>query len=650
MGIINKLIYHLDLFKSPFTFLFNSKVKISSKFSSLLSIGISIFLISYFFQSDLFQKKRPNSSTQTISSPSRPRLDFNYDNMGLAFALMDSENLYYYDNSYFTYEVKNLIYASSGELLEQDVKELQPCNATDFISHGNAYNDLALEKAFCPTTGNLTLEGYWNEKIVKYSYIQLSLCKNKTSNFTCRTPQEIFDYFQDKYFTIFYSDNSIDVNNYENPMKKTYKTSFFMMDYTISKKITMNFKKVYFINDDGLIFSNEISTESFMFGNIEMDYLSNNLEYIGIITLYSSSDIYVVTRNYQKLQEAIANLGGLANALLLLGYCITFLEKEYIVFNKIMNKIYTFSEDNKNLHCQKNIKALKTIVLKNVDNDNNQKKNTDYKYSETNKRINSQISLNLFEKIYSPAKNQRKSSVRNSIEKRYSPTRNQRKLSERNSIIMETSLYKNCEKYPKITFICPKNLPKDSFYLDHFSETDLKNENPEKNKNKRVTLASSFKTKFKSLITNNKDNKTKNSLSFCEFLKIKLKLPFIKLTKKDKLYKEAFRQYKKKIDLVDVIHKIHDIDKLKVILFNPEQCKLFNLLAKPVISDKTIRNNQRKSQLSGNVKMAMCLENLNEDLGLEKLENYYLKMKAEGKEASKIDQRLVSMIDENRNL
>ena len=78
---------------------------------------------------------------------------------------------------------------------------------------------------------------------------------------------------------------------------------------------------------------------------------------------------------------------------------------------------------------------------------------------------------------------------------------------------------------------------------------------------------------------------------------------------------------------------------------NQEQCQLFNLLAKPLVKLKQ-RNISNENDMSSNLRMTLCLENLKANVDLEKLENYYMKMKSEGKKASEIDQRLINMMDE----
>jgi len=572
--------------------LFNSRVKVASKFSCFVSLGILTFLVIFFAQSDVFLKERPIVSTQSISTNARPNLDFDYDNMAFAFGITDSDNVFHTDNSYFNMTVQNFYYNSTGELLGNDFKTMELCNPLNFKTRIEKFEMLDLQNAYCPTTGNFTVGGYWDEATTRYIQIAIWPCNNDTYNNSCKSVDEIHSYFSDKYISIYFTDTIIDANNYENPIQSTYSTVFTVLDPNIIKKTTMTFKKVIMQSDDGLIFESDKTTNSFMLGDQNLDVMSDNWDSLGSYLIYSSSEIYVVTRRYQRLQEAIANLGGLANSLIWIGYFLTYLEKEFIVFSQIMNKLYIFSEQT----ARKN----KTSFVKTV-------------ASHWKK-----ISLS---KIKVPEGNLNK------------------EIDEKNNL-----------KWAK-NFIAPINPPNDDFVLEHFSqENEKQEEKPPVKKFARQTFSTSksmVKIKNFLSITNNKTKEI--SMNFIEFVKIKSGINCIRLNKKEKLLKEALKIYRREIDITDLIQRVHDIDRLKLLLLNPEQCQLFNLIAKPLIhiNDKKdcMDACQDEHELSNNMNIALKLKQSREIVTLENLQNYYIKVKKDGANASQIDQRLINMID-----
>ena len=305
----------------------------------------------------------PFSSSQTVSTKSRPQLNFNYDNMAFAFIVSDVNNLYYYDPSIYTFHMEYQYYNNTkGELIFTEQKEMEFCQKHNFEAHGNYYNVLEMKHVICPTTGNFTLEGFWDEPIVKTVTVELHMCDNSTSNITCQDQQTIDAFFEGKYLNVYYSSNIIDVNNYSTPISQIYQSEYFSIDKGFSKSLRLTFKKVEFITDEGVIFSEGNENESFIFGAKEVDFAPNNKNWIASVNIFSSSEIYKINRRYEKLQEAIANVGGLANSLILIGFFLTSIEKEFIVFLILMKTLYDFSNPDSRDHDKKNEEPMHEMV------------------------------------------------------------------------------------------------------------------------------------------------------------------------------------------------------------------------------------------------------------------------------------------------
>ena len=74
------------------------------------------------------------------------------------------------------------------------------------------------------------------------------------------------------------------------------------------------------------------------------------------------------------------------------------------------------------------------------------------------------------------------------------------------------------------------------------------------------------------------------TLSFKEYLEYLLKNFFhCKKSKKQKLIQQAEKTFSYDLDIANLIKKVHDLEKLKVILLNEEQLILFNHLSRPMI-------------------------------------------------------------------
>lgn len=481
-----KIIYYLDMFKSPVALLFNSKEKLATKFGSFISSGIIVFLLIFFFQSDLFHRKMPFTTIQTYYEKTRPNLQFTNDNMGLAFGIQENSNQFIaFDPSIYTITVFwSYVNSSTGDMILEEEKKLKFCQKSALPIDENTYEDLKLENSFCMVDGNFSLKGYWDEQSLSNLQIILKLCNNQTSEVICQSPEIIIEYFTEKYLTIFYINNIIDVYNYDLPIQTAFEVQYMSLDAHLNKELSIYFSKAEFISDDGIIFSSQKTIETFQFAETTTDSTTNMTNEIAVISLYTYNEVYSVNRRYQKFQEAVANVGGLANSLLLIGALLTYLEKEFIVFTTIMNKI-KISEISENI-LKKTEATLTPREIKKVENSNH--------------------------------------------------------------------IFK---------MINPKILPPDPFILEHYSEKNIVTQLKTKKETSLQSDSKKLKTKDENL----------DKISFFEFLKIKFSLP-CKLNEKERFLAEAYKIYPKEIDLIEIIQKIHEIDKLKIHL--NEQKKMFD--------------------------------------------------------------------------
>ena len=81
-----------------------------------------------------------------------------------------------------------------------------------------------------------------------------------------------------------------------------------------------------------------------------------------------------------------------------------------------------------------------------------------------------------------------------------------------------------------------------------------------------------------------KSEDSKLQIGFFSYLLGNLKkLIKLKLNRKQKLVFQAQHQYQKEMDLVNILSRLQEIDKLKKIIFNDKQYALFSYLSKPII-------------------------------------------------------------------
>lgn len=104
--------------------------------------------------------------------------------------------------------------------------------------------------------------------------------------------------------------------------------------------------------------------------------------------------------------------------------------------------------------------------------------------------------------------------------------------------------------------------------------------------------------KFKAIF---EDESRKNMIhiNWLEYLIYLLKtLLRLKKTPKQKIIFKAEQAFSRDLDIVNLIRKIHDFDKLRLMLLNPEQLTLFNNISKPLIEYETRDNSTTQLKIS----------------------------------------------------
>ena len=96
-------------------------------------------------------------------------------------------------------------------------------------------------------------------------------------------------------------------------------------------------------------------------------------------------------------------------------------------------------------------------------------------------------------------------------------------------------------------------------------------------------------------------HKTELTFSIFEYFKYNLKIFFgCDLNFKEKLFKKTEKTFNKEVDLISILKRIHEIDKMKLLVLNQRQLTLFDLLSKPMIfvDEKKWRNSRKVSKIS----------------------------------------------------
>lgn len=563
--MILKFLSHFDLFKRPVILYYHGESKKSSSVGIFFSFAIFMFLIYEFSRSEFFSKSSPIAVIQSLQSPSAEKIQFTSNHYFVVAVADKKMGKVIIDPSIFSVEV---IYINQTRPI---VQKIHACTLDD-VPNKNAtlFKIMQANHMFCLENKELALEGYMDESSFKFLMITLNICNNLTSNGTCKSPEEIKSFFKSKILSIGYSNAEINAKNYENPFNLIIDPSVISLDYSFSKTNYVFLKKAEVMTDDGWLFPSLRIESNFMFdrSKLDLELRDNASDPLVKWYFYASKNKTFCDRKYQKLPEIIAYVVGMANFLMIICLLITNLFTYVSNLKFMLNKLYYFesilkTNKDKDKEIHQNTKN-ESIVKK---NENLIKANIDLsEISIDSKELESQTDTNKRLKELKLSNFSPKTSKKNKLQMTLE-LKSQTKIKAQDS--SEISIISS----PKNTI--PINLP-------------LKPENTNTKNNSNESPP---------VFNNIKDNTEANSvnslnISFYEYLKFLLhKIFFCFKNKNDLRIGKAEKIFRKEMDVINIVKKIHDIENLKLLLLDEDQLILFNYLRKPLINLDKNRDN-----------------------------------------------------------
>ena len=653
-----EIFYCADIFKVPFILLFQNRKQSSTLLGSLFSIGIFAIVAYLFFSSNMLLKINPFVIDQTTTNNHAALIELNPKNFEIAAGVANSYGIGFSDPTIFKIqfiqiEINQNESINSKQITKKEIKTIQTCNNQSF-SDPNTFDDLGLAKYACLKNGTFTLEGGFDEKAIKAVVVLISYCDNKTDGIVCKPQTDINNFFKDKGLWLYYQDDIYDVSNYKTPIKKNWRLQAIQCA-AVPRIIDLYLKKLEFINDEGLLFTNDEVTYGFMKERSEglSDYVMVDSPLISI-NLFSSKNSQTTKRQYQKFGDLLASIGGVINVLIIVGFSATNLKNQLQMQNHIMNSLYDYSFDKK----QKKPKNQKRLKVEEKDHKLNPDWTIDCEENVTIKKEHPKTEEKEL-KIGEPDEIQRNETF--DFMKELHPSLLKLDLTcSKNNSINEKSI--EFDKSPKLhldfqsslNYIKPSNEHRKSIFtkFESFSKKLNTDKSIVSGPNKERVLSPGLEPKYLSKISESHEFEIKVkeshenqrvSLSLSEFIIMKIKDIFRrKLSIKEKLFELSEKRFRNETDIVSILEKIQEFEKFKMIFFNEKQLVLFNLLAKPLIYLESQREKfrTRSSFLLSNY----LVEEKNSKTKISELKEHY-KLLNDQTNLSEIDKKLMKLIE-----
>ena len=353
---------YFDLFKQPLFLRVAGKEKTSTSFGILLSLFIYIVMIYYFTRSDYIQKENPKILSNIETLPHAPLITYN--NKTFAFGVKTRFGMLLNDPSYFYILVQAVTVQKimiDGQMQVQgifDNRTTHPCRPNDTESSDDY---IWISDLFCLDNNSFPMVGGIGEIPSSHLEVHVMMCQNETFNNKCRTVDEINKYFETTSLSMVYVNNVFQTNNYTTPTTERVVRTLYKLEAKFNRLVTITLQKANLITDESILFSNKNTLETFVYETetTELGVTTSVASPIASILFISSNNHLTVTRVYQTLAEAAAVVGGLFSFLVMLGKVLSGVDKSIFITTSLMNFLYSFPQE-KPMFVKQN--ALNTIT------------------------------------------------------------------------------------------------------------------------------------------------------------------------------------------------------------------------------------------------------------------------------------------------
>ena len=394
MESIKSFLSKIDIFGVPYSFKYKSEDKYTTPLGGLivlLFVSAALILGIYYFI-PFYNRKNFTTVYFTLTTPQANRINFAETKTALAFGLncwtgndgTTADQLFKIDFKYIYWR-----YVDSDYKRIISTLGTHPCTKQDFHNEFNeTFDSSQIYKYQCLDDPSTTIEGIWTSDVFSYYQFEVN-SKNKSADLLKKIDDYLFS--NDCKLQIYYSDNTVDIDDYNNPIKSYVEAVFIQMNPTLSLRRNIFFMNQYLCDDNYLMSvfgeEEEVCTKKTIYSRYEEYSLfqgltrqKNSTDYLNFVKLFIRADTKKteVKRRYQKINEFYAD----ASALLITIYEILIIILELInnfwAQQSLSKKIFFFQDFDYKLNIndkQEKIRELLYSTNLKLDNDKILRKN-----------------------------------------------------------------------------------------------------------------------------------------------------------------------------------------------------------------------------------------------------------------------------------
>jgi hypothetical protein len=323
MDFTKSILRKIDIFGVPYSFKYKSEERYTTTIGGFAVILFIILCVSFgiYYFIPFYNRKNFTAVYYTLSTANAAPISFLDSKTAMAFGLncwtgndgTTADQLFRLDFKYYRWELINNEYVRNISYLGN-----HPCTKKDFYNEFNeTFDGSQIYKYQCLDDPSITVEGIWTSEIFSYFQFEVN-AKNKSRDLLDKIDKFLNE--NDCKFQIYYSDNTIDIDDYKNPIKSYVEANFIQINPTLSIRRNIYFMNQFLYDDDQLIWvfneEDEARYKKTFFSRFEEYSLFQGLkrentstDYLNFVKLYIRADTKKteVKRTYEKFNEFFAD-------------------------------------------------------------------------------------------------------------------------------------------------------------------------------------------------------------------------------------------------------------------------------------------------------------------------------------------------------
>ena len=377
MKSFRNFLRRIDIFGVPFNFRYKTKDKYSTPCGGFLFLLFVVLALTFgiYYLIPFINRKNLSIIYYTMNIPETEVIKLKDSQAAFEIGLNCENKTAQEPYEIFNLEIKYVLYTKDMDG-KYDKKKTplatHLCTYNDFYNnYDTSFDYLGMKNYLCLDNNDHKIEGIYSNQL--FSYYEFSLTSKGHTSYA-----EKYLKVNDCKLQMFYTDITIDLNNYKEPIKPFLNSFFVQLNPTLYIKRNVFFMNQYLYDDDELItvFDDEQKPKQTktLFSRYEEYSLylgldrENNKPLISVedyAKMYLRADTKKteIKRTYQKLTEFYADASSLLIALYDFISVTLSIISNFYAEQAVIRKLFLFKEmDNKYFHFSKKSEKIQELV------------------------------------------------------------------------------------------------------------------------------------------------------------------------------------------------------------------------------------------------------------------------------------------------